>query len=131
MFLVEVTTEFCASHQLRLPGGVLEPMHGHNFQLTVQVAADALDGMDTVVDFHEVERALGAITGRWNNRHLNEVMPFGGADGVLRVNPSAERIAEAVGQMMGEAVKEDGRGVRVTEVRVTEAPGCLAVWRAE
>jgi 6-pyruvoyltetrahydropterin/6-carboxytetrahydropterin synthase len=128
MHLIEVAVTFAAAHALRLPaamGGGLEPVHGHNFHLTVQLASDALDALETVVDFHDIERLLAGIVGPWTNRHLNEIEPF-----ASRVNPSAERIAEEVGRRLTAAVGDGrGRGLRVTEVRLTEAPGCLAIWR--
>ncbi len=56
MFAIEVQQTFHASHALRLPGGGIEPSHAHNFQLTAKIAADSLDPLETVLDFHEVEK---------------------------------------------------------------------------
>ena len=129
MHLIEIQTIFCASHQLRLPDGTLEPLHGHNWKVTVQIAAGALDALETVVDFHEAERIVAGLVGPWSNGHLNDVEPFR-----TTVNPSAERIAEVIGRGVdGELQKVAGhraRQVRVCECRVTEAPNCLAIWRA-
>ena len=99
MFAIEVTAEFCASHALRLParlGGGLEPLHGHNFRVTVRVEAGGLDDLETVVDFHIVEKALHEVVGGWNNRHLNEVEPF-----VRELNPSAENVAFHIARSLG------------------------------
>jgi 6-pyruvoyltetrahydropterin/6-carboxytetrahydropterin synthase len=129
MFAIEVQRVFSAAHALRLPGGREEPLHGHNFNVTVRITCDKLDALETVLDFHPVEDALWGIVSAWNNGSLNDVEPFAAA-----VNPSAERIAEEIGKGMQRAVEqidESGvreRHVRVAEVRVTEAPGCIAVW---
>jgi 6-pyruvoyl-tetrahydropterin synthase len=125
MNAIEVQTVFCAAHAMRL-GQETEVLHGHNFQVTVRLTCQRLDGAQTVADFHEVETLLGQVLGPWENQNLNVLEPFRG-----RVNPSAERIAEQIGtQLQGllpaEAV--NGRGLKVSEVRVTEAPGCTAIW---
>jgi 6-pyruvoyltetrahydropterin/6-carboxytetrahydropterin synthase len=129
MFSIEVQATFCAAHALRLPGGACEPLHGHNFLVTARLACHELDALGTVVDFHRVERWLGAILHPWNSRNLNELEPF-----VARVNPSAERIAQEIGQALQKALASEcatdmnARGLHLAEVRLTEAPGCLAIW---
>jgi 6-pyruvoyl-tetrahydropterin synthase len=133
MYQIEVKTSFCAAHALRLPGlgGVsAEPLHGHNFNVTVRLNCQKLDAAQTVVDFHLVQRLLDQVLSPWNNQNLNMIEPFRG-----RINPSAERIAEQIGlQLQGAmgGLPEDpvaSRGLRVAEVRLTEAPDCLAIWR--
>ena len=127
MFAIEVQGVFCAAHQLRLADGTLESVHGHNWQVTVRVEAGELDEIDTVMDFHPLEAALGAICRGWNNSHLNEIEPFKST-----INPSAERVAEQIGRLLMPTVVQATRGrARVAEVRVTEAPNCVALWRAD
>ena len=137
MFSIEVTTTFCAAHALRLPASgatpaSTEPLHGHNFNVTVTLSCQKLDGMQVVADFHDVERLLEGILLPWNNQNLNMIEPFRS-----RINPSAERIAEQIGlQLQGGLSTLAGdpvvsRGLRVTMVRLTEAPNCVAVWEAD
>ena len=118
-FHITLRRTFCASHQLRFGDGSLEPLHGHNWHLTLIVArADGgLDDMETVVDFHDVDRRLAAVTGPMHNRHLNDLAAF------ARVNPSAERVAEHIGRSIALPA-----GVRVTLCEVSEAEGCSATW---
>jgi len=134
MYSIEVTTTFCAAHALRFPGGDgisgTEPLHGHNFNVTVRLTCHKLDLAQTVIDFHVVEQLLGQVLAPWENQNLNQIDPFRG-----RVNPSAERIAEQIGGSLQGLLNQlpDGpaasRGVKVAEVRLTEAPGCLAIWQ--
>jgi 6-pyruvoyltetrahydropterin/6-carboxytetrahydropterin synthase len=86
----EITTirTFAAAHQLRLPNGSLEPLHGHNWRVKVTVSAEKLDAMGTVMDFHELERLLDLVVMPMHNRHLNELEPF-----IRELNPSAENVA--------------------------------------
>jgi 6-pyruvoyl-tetrahydropterin synthase len=130
MIAIEVESEFCAAHALRQGGGE-EPLHGHNFRVVARVTCGKLDGAQTVADFHLVEELLEEALGPWKDQNLNVLEPFSG-----KVNPSAERLAEgigtALGRLLGERAGEEvtGRGLRVAEVRVTEAPGCVAIWTA-
>ena len=118
-FEVRISRSFAASHALRLPDGSLEPRHGHGWAVDVTLAADKLDAMDCVVDFHVVEQKLDAILGPWDRQHLNDVEPFRSG-----INPSAERVAEAVAN----GLHFDG-GVRLVSVEVGEATGCVAIYR--
>lgn len=118
-FEIRVSHAFSASHALRLPDGAMEPRHSHGWSVEVTLAAEVLDAMDCVVDFHLVEKQLAAITEPWDRKHLNDVEPF--ASGI---NPSAERVAEAIGKAL---VFEDR--VRLVRVDVGEATGCVAVYR--
>ncbi len=131
MFAIEVQTVFCAAHALRLEGGETEATHGHNFRVTARLTCQKLDRMHTVADFHDIERLLGQLLAPWTNQNLSLVEPFR-----ARINPSAERIAEQIGlQLQGLLTGLPDapvvtRGLRVVEVRVTEAPDCMAVWQA-
>ena len=118
-FEIRVTRSFAASHALRLPDGSIEPTHWHGWPVTVVLRADDLDAADCVVDFHEVERQLAGVFAPWQGRHLNECQPF-----VSGVNPSAERVAEVIAQML----RFEPR-VRLIAIEVGEADGCVAIYR--
>ncbi len=124
-FTATIEAVFAASHALRLPDGTLEPVHGHNWPVRVTVASATLDAMDTVVDFHDLERWVEAVLAPWRNRHLNDVAPFADDAGRLAVNPSAERVAEHIGRAVQASLPER---VTLVEVAVGEAPGCTAGW---
>ncbi|HUO08767.1 MAG TPA: 6-carboxytetrahydropterin synthase [Phycisphaerae bacterium] len=130
MFAIEVQSTFSAAHALRLPDGRHEALHGHDFHVTVRIGADQLDALETVADFHDIHDALTVIVAPWRNRNLNDIEPF-----KTRVNPSAERIAEHIGIQLATALatadREHSRHLRLLEVRVTEAPQCVAIWRPE
>ena len=88
VYEISITAEFSAAHQLRLYDGSLEPLHGHNWRVVVTVAANRLDEIGVVMDFHELERRLQHVVGRFHNQNLNDVIPF------VELNPSAEKVAE-------------------------------------
>ncbi len=126
MYEVTVKRVFSAAHAIRLYDGALEPVHGHNWEVEVTVAADQLDEIDVVMDFHVLEQRVDALISTAHNRHLNEIAPFSDGKGGLAVNPTAERVAWWLATEVGRDLPV---GVRVVCAKVGEAPGCVAVWR--
>ncbi len=125
MFELTVQGEFCAAHALVIHGQ-REPVHGHNWRVRVTVAGPALDADGLLCDFHAIERALREVTGRLDNRSLNDLPAFSGEEGV---NPSAEHVARHIGERMAALLGPTlAPGARVARVSVTEAPGCVATW---
>jgi len=126
MYAITVTREFAAAHALRLPDGTYEPTHGHNWHVEVTVASDSLDAMETVMDFHALQGLVDGVIKPWAHANLNEQAPFADGHGTLAINPSAERVAEHLGQRVSAALPA---GATLHEVLVTEAPGCWAHYR--
>jgi len=115
-FLIRCTRRFSAGHQLVLYDGSLEPIHGHNWRVTVTVAADQLDSIGVVMDFHELERLLDAIIQPMHNRHLNELPAFASS------NPSAENVAVHVQRFL-----KLPKGISLRSVEVWETDDCSAL----
>ena len=129
MYQITVNRTFAASHAIRLYDGALEPLHGHNWPVEVTIAADELDAMETVMDFHILEQALDQLLAQVHNKHLNDVEPFRSQG----VNPSAERVAWWIGREITRCVNQASTGkpdrnLRLHSVRVGEAPGCFAAF---
>jgi 6-pyruvoyltetrahydropterin/6-carboxytetrahydropterin synthase len=118
MFEISIVCRFAAAHALRLPGGGIEPLHGHNWRLRICVGSERLDGMGTVMDFHELERLVQPIVEPMQNRNLNELEWF------AVVNPSAENVARHVAEKLKLPV-----GIRLLGVEVWETDDCQAVYR--
>jgi len=116
---IQITSGFCATHQLRLGSGRLESMHGHDWKVTLVVGAERLDPLETVMDFHILQSQLAKILERWHYGHLNDSDPFRS-----ELNPTAERVAFEVARRM----QLDPRAVLLS-VTVEEAPGCRATYR--
>src|SRR5690606_10621579 len=126
MYAITTTTRFSAAHAIRLYDGSLEPLHGHNWCVEVTVAADELDAIETVMDFHELERLVERVVTPSRNGNLNAIPTFIGAGGMLAVNPTAERVAWWIGEAV---IRELPDRVKLMSVRVEEAPGCFATYR--
>lgn len=108
---ISIRENFSASHQLRLYDGSLEPLHGHNWTVIVTVAAEKLDEIGVVMDFHVLERKLKKILSPMESRHLNEVEPF------TTINPSAENVASHIARSL-----QLPRKVRLVLVEAWETP---------
>jgi 6-pyruvoyltetrahydropterin/6-carboxytetrahydropterin synthase len=119
MYELVVEREFCAAHAILLAGR-REPVHGHNWKVALVVGGARLDGDGLLCDFHALEQALDAILAPLRNVDLNATPPFD------RVNPTAEHVARHIADSVAVALPP---GVLVRSVRVTEAPGCAAVYR--
>ena len=117
-FEISTTRRFSASHQLRLYDDSIEPLHGHNWTVRVTVAAQKLDTMGVVMDFHELERLADLIIAPLHNRRLNDLPAF------AQANPSAEGVAFHVGTMI--LLPAD---IRLVAVEVWETPENSAVYR--
>ena len=128
-YTITVGASFNATHALRLPDGTFEPAHGHDWHLTATLGSDTLDAMGCVVDFHAAHDALQQIIAPWHHGDLNRLAPFCVASDLV-INPSAERVAEAVLDLLTPPVAALRREARVLSVSTTEAPGCVATAHA-
>ncbi|TVQ64689.1 MAG: 6-carboxytetrahydropterin synthase [Phycisphaerales bacterium] len=126
MYEIAVDTEFCAAHAIVIRGE-REPVHGHNWKVRVVVRAEALDEDGLVCDFHALDATLNEIIAPFRDADLNTAPPFN------RQNPTAEHVARHIGESVGAWLFSLGenRGLRLSSVRVTEAPRCAAVYRPD
>jgi len=79
---LRVRDKFSAAHFLEGYKGKCEKVHGHTFQVEVEVVARGLDETGIGVDFTEIKKALAGVLP--DHTLLNETYPF---------NPSAENLA--------------------------------------
>jgi 6-pyruvoyltetrahydropterin/6-carboxytetrahydropterin synthase len=125
MFQISVEKEFCAAHALLIAGipGGREPIHGHNFHLTVTLQGDRLDEDGLLLDFHALERLVDEIIRPLNNQNLNDTLP---------INPTAELIAKHIaGRIIAGLPSITPKGApapRLASIRLTEAPGCAVIY---
>ncbi len=120
MFELRIRRTFAAAHAIVM-AGVREPMHGHNWEVTVAVSGETLDADGLLCDFHMLERAVDETIRPFMNRSLNETAPFD------RVNPTAELVARHIAFHVAAQLPTT---VRVKEVRIVEAPQCEACFIA-
>lgn len=81
-WILKVRDKFQAAHYLREYKGKCEKLHGHTFQLEVQIEVKDLDNTGIGIDFTEIKNKLSQILP--DHALLNEVFDF---------NPSAENLS--------------------------------------
>lgn len=118
-FELTLRSEFSAAHRLRLPDDSYEPLHGHNWQVEVDLAGLKLDPSGMLADFTIVQPALAAITAELHNRYLNELPAF------ASVNPSTEEVARLIHDRFAPKLPTS---VVIRRVRVWETGHCAAAY---
>ena len=114
MYEVSVREHFDAAHYLRGYKGKCENVHGHRFQVVVNVRAGETDDVGMAYDFTKLRQQLGEIVSRFDHTCLNDVPPFD------RINPSSENIASTVYIELQARLKETK--VSLCSVQVWESP---------
>jgi len=87
MFTITKTFEFSASHQLlHLPAThKCHRLHGHNYQVILELAAEKLDADGFVVDYGGLSPFKDYLDNSIDHKHLNDLVDF---------PPTAELLAE-------------------------------------
>ncbi|MCO6045886.1 6-pyruvoyl tetrahydropterin synthase family protein [Aeoliella sp. ICT_H6.2] len=143
---------FCAAHFITYAGNICEPLHGHNYRVSAEIAGP-LDENQYVVDFIAARDALLAITRKLDHRVLlptshptiqvtqvgDEVTArfeerrwvFPASDCVLLPvsNTTAELLAHHIGEQLLAALAEHGFTPTSLEIAVDECQGQQGVCR--
>ena len=88
------TYRFQAAHRLpAVPSGhQCARLHGHSFEVEVQVAGEVDESTGWLIDFDEMDRTVGPLLGELDHRCLNEI------DGLC--NPTSEMLARWLWQRL-------------------------------
>ncbi|MDZ7760012.1 MAG: 6-carboxytetrahydropterin synthase QueD [Desulfovermiculus sp.] len=121
LYKLRITDDFSSSHQLRHYQGKCEELHGHNFQVRVEVEGARLEP-DTgiLLDFKELKQKLNSVLQTLDHRHLNELEPF------IQENPSSENLAKYIYTQLKSMLGQ--YPVQLTEVSVAEKESSEAVY---
>jgi len=79
---LKVRDRFSAAHYLKEYKGKCEKLHGHTFQVEVEIPVRELDATGIGFDFTEIKKKLAEILP--DHALLNDILPF---------NPSAENLS--------------------------------------
>ena len=120
MFTISVERHFQASHQLTMPDGSKEPVHDHDWVVTVILSSEKLNNMGIVMDFQALKALIDKIIAGFNNKPLKSIGYF------QQNNPSAENVAKYIYDKLLTKLPE---GVKLQNIRVVEEPGCSATFR--
>ncbi len=117
MFTIGKTFHFSASHQLHQVGEdhPCARLHGHNYEITVELQADSLNDKGFVKDYLDLAELKNYLDETLDHRHLNEVL---GDDCV-----TAEQLAKHLYDWCAERWDE------VSAIAVNETPRTFAEYR--
>jgi len=76
-----------AAHSLRDYDGPCANIHGHNWNIKIDVLAEILNETGLAIDFMELDKILDDVAGRFDHKNFNDFPPFNA------INPTAENIA--------------------------------------
>ncbi|MGB9561247.1 MAG: 6-carboxytetrahydropterin synthase QueD [bacterium] len=103
MFYIKVRGEFSAAHRIVGYPGKCGSIHGHRWEVIVEVKVDRLNKIGMGMDFSILKEKLQNIINSLDHRYLNEIEPFSS------VNPTAENIAKFIYYALKEQMGEDFR----------------------
>ena len=140
------TLRFAAAHFTTF-AGECEPLHGHNYALSVEIEGQ-LTADSWVLDFSEAKALVGSICSELDHKFLlpleNAALEIAASDAELEIrfgdrryviprsdvaelpidNSTAERLAEYIAGRIASSLREHGaRNVTSIAVGVEEAPG--------
>ena len=86
-WILKVRDKFSAAHFLREYQGQCEKVHGHTFQVEVEIEVSELDKTGLGIDFVVIKKRLASLLP--DHKLLNDIFEF---------NPSAENLAHRLFQ---------------------------------
>ena len=121
-YYLQVKEHFDAAHALIGYDGECKNLHGHTWDVEVEVKGTELDVVGIVYDFKDLKINLRSILDQFDHKYLNEVPPFDG------FNATAENLARVVFEQMTGLLPPQ---VSVVEVAVWESPIARLVYKVE
>jgi 6-pyruvoyltetrahydropterin/6-carboxytetrahydropterin synthase len=115
MFTVFKDFTFAAAHAIRGHTRGCQNLHGHNYRVRVQVAAEELDALGMVIDFADLKELVEAVVGKFDHAVINEHPPFD-----RERNTTAEELARYVHERLSGRMPA-GRTVRRVEIWETDS----------
>ena len=117
---ITVKGQFSASHRIY---GYPESVHGHDWNVQIEIASNILDAQGFVYDFVKLNRILESILSVLDHTHLNSIPHF------WLHSPSAENVLLYIKDKV-EALLEP-KSVYISKIHVTEEDGFVANWYRE
>ncbi len=119
MYSIRIEDSFSAAHKLKGYAGDCENLHGHNWQVVVEVSGGKIGADGLLIDFRELRKMLKEITGELDHKMLNDLPAF------HDLNPTSENVARHIYRALVEKLSACER-VKLSFVRVFESAGSSA-----
>ena len=117
MFTISIKRYFWAEHALSLPSGNSETLHGHNWQVRVDVSRRELGEMAIVMDFNKLKAMVDDIVAEISGQGMEKCSYF------RQNGSSAEMVAKYIHEKLADRLPQE---TQLEAVTVTEEPDCTA-----
>ena len=111
MFRLSTKKMISAAHVLRDYDGPCARLHGHNWNIKLDVLSDAPDNIGITVDFLDLDKILWDVIGPFDHNNFNDFPPFD------TINPSAENVAK---YFYDEIKKKLPPGIKIDKISIWE-----------
>ena len=109
-YLIKTVVHFSAAHVLKGHKGACDQIHGHNYEVRVEVLAKQLDELGMGLDFEQIKQASHEAIADLDHVNLNDLPVFEGQ------NPTAERVAAIIYQRLSRALSREHARVHAVEL---------------
>ena len=120
MYKINVTKTFPGAHHLDGYPGACKNLHGHNWQIRIQLIASKTDSLGMAIDFGIVKEHLQALIDQFDHQYLNNLHWF--AD----QNPTSENIARVIYSELKKTLET--ADIKVNEVEVWESDSTSIIY---
>lgn len=119
MFELSVEGYFSAAHRVKGYPGDCADIHGHTYQVRVNVGVEKLDEIGMAVDFRSIKNHLHVLLKELDHKNLNSI-PF-----FEKHNATAEYIAKYIFDQMKKKIEA------ISSVTVWEGPNYSVTYSAD
>lgn len=121
MLVLTVKSHFDAAHRLSNYQGKCSRIHGHTWQIEVNVYGEELDQVGMLIDFGDLKKLVRKVLGQFDHSYINEdVAAF------RALNPTAENLAYYIFSSIEEEL--GSKNAKVLSVKVWESPEACATY---
>jgi len=113
MYKINVISSFSGAHCLLGYRGACQNLHGHNWQVRVQLITEKTDEIGMALDYKVIKSKLELLLNQFDHQYLNQLSWF------KSQNPTSENIARVIYQEMTTVFELEN--IRVNEVEVWES----------
>jgi 6-pyruvoyltetrahydropterin/6-carboxytetrahydropterin synthase len=111
-----------AAHVLRNYEGPCARLHGHNWNVKLDVLAQKLNNVGITIDFLDLDKILWQVIGQFDHNNFNDFPPFD------TINPTAENVAR---YFYDEIKKKLPAGIEIEKISIWETEQYLVEYFEE
>ncbi len=123
MYSINCSTHFDAAHFLKNYPGKCAEIHGHRWQVGLQISGKELNEIGILIDFTHIKRYLHEVTETLDHKLINDVEPF------HRINPTAENLAKYIYESVNVKLLKDFPELKIDYIEVCETPQAKAIYK--